>query len=211
MGNTVVKNKTTGENINISNAKKASIKVGNEITNKNGKKYTIVECNKKSYTNSFKNMGKGIGESMGKMGTSMKESTVKLAQSAKESVGTSMTLGKTTKSANVKKNSIKITKTDIENVENLFKSNNKLDIILKFSKDIISTLNNPGAKSYLLSDIISRINTDRKSMDINKKFVEIYRQYNTVDSILKKKPNVQRIGNKPTNNKTKNKILNYIL
>jgi hypothetical protein len=187
MGNTVVKTKA-GNNITskFNKNKLANIKVGNTITNKNSTNYKIVECNKKSYTNMVKNMGSNMVKRTGNLAQSAKESAAKLAQSAKESTGTSMTWGKTTKSANVKKNSIKITTTDIENVENLFKSNNKLDIILKFSKDIISTLNNPSAKSYLLSDIISRINTDRKSMNINKKFVEIYRQYNTVDSILKK-------------------------
>ena len=50
MGNTVVKNKTTGDNITrkFNKNKLASIKVGNTITNNKRINYKIVECNKKS-------------------------------------------------------------------------------------------------------------------------------------------------------------------
>ena len=54
MGNTVVKNKTTGDNITnkFNKNKLANIKVGNKITNKNSINYNITECNKKSNGNS---------------------------------------------------------------------------------------------------------------------------------------------------------------
>jgi hypothetical protein len=197
MGNTVVKNKNTGEKININNAKKASIKQGvKNITNTSGKAYTIVECNKKSYTNRFKNMGKGIGESMGKMGTSMKESTAKLAQSAKESAG--KWGKKNNKPANNKKNnSIKITTTDIENVNKFFEFNSieRYNIYKSFSKNI---------EEYPdLKKIIFGIQT-KYAFNIAKKLSQIYTEYNFKDLILLK-TTVQRINNQPKNNQPINK------
>ncbi len=49
-GESKIKNKSTGENISnkFNKNKLSSIKVGNKITNKNDKEYTIIECNKKS-------------------------------------------------------------------------------------------------------------------------------------------------------------------
>ena len=191
MGNTVV-NKTTGEKINISNAKKASIKEGvKNITNQTGKKYTIVECNKKSYT--FKN----IGESMGKMGTSIIESTAKLAKSAKERAGTWRSKKNNKLTNNKKNNSIKITTKDIENVEAFFEFNSieRINIYKSFTKNI---------EEYPdLKKIIFGIQT-KYAFNIAKKLSQIYTEYNFKDLILLK-TTVQRINNQPKNNQPINK------
>ena len=161
MGNTVVKN-TTGKNISnqFSNATKASIKAGvrtihSNSTKGNKKTYTIVNCKKKSYTNTFKNMGKGIGESMGKMGTSMKESTRDFL-AKKESAN------------------LIITKKDIENVTKLFALGSfDRDIIYRIFKENINNL----SKDYSLTTVINSIKTKKTTLSISSKFQEICNEY----------------------------------
>jgi hypothetical protein len=188
MGNTVV-NKTTGEKINISNANKASIKKGvKNITNQTGKKYTIVECNKKS---SFKS----IGESMGKMGTSIKESTGDFL-AKKESAN------------------LIITKKDIENVTKLFALGSfDRDIIYRIFKENINNL----SKEHSLTVVIKSIKTKKTtfSISISNKFQEICNEYKDSNYILKEKNivnkpnNVQRIENNKSENNITNKYESY--
>jgi hypothetical protein len=183
MGNTVVKNKSTGDNITnqFNKNKLSSIKVGNKITSKNNKEYTIVDCNEKSYGNSLKNMRK----SMGKMGTSMTSNkTMELAN-------------------NKKKNSVKITKEDIENVENLFKLNDtvKFPLYGNFEKNIgsLSKQEYPYLRK-IIADIYNK-NFKGFNQTIDEKFKKIYlKYYKNKEDILKEKPNEQRINNQPKNN-----------
>jgi hypothetical protein len=170
---------------NTTKANAKSKTAGNIIVTSNKKKYKIVGSTEKSYTNMAKNMGK----SMGKLGTSMKESAGKL--------GTWGSKKNNKPTNNKKNNSIKITTTDIENVNKFFEFNSieRINIYKSFTKNI---------EEYPdLKKIIFGIQT-KYAFNIAKKLSQIYTEYNFKDLILLK-TTVQRINNQPKNNQPINK------